>query len=124
VVIAKALAAIRCELGISARGMESQRAKKSALPPRGWVSGQEPTKIQIERALLAVEVFPRCAVLLTVFEGMSLEDAAILLDADQDLVRKARMAGLRELTSNLAKMHGWTSDHAQAYVMTAEMQHA
>jgi DNA-directed RNA polymerase specialized sigma24 family protein len=124
VVIAKALAAIRGELNLSARRMESERARKSALPPRGWVAGQEATKVQLERALLAIEVFPRCAVVLSIFEGMPLEDAAILLDADQDLVRKARRIGLHELTRNLAEMQGWTSDAGRSYVMTIEMQHA
>jgi DNA-directed RNA polymerase specialized sigma24 family protein len=124
VVIAKALASIRGELGLSARRMESTRDKRPALPPRGWVAGREPTKTQLERALLAIEVFPRCAVLLSIFEGMSLEDTAILLDVDQDLVRKARMRGLHELTHNLARMQGWTSDTTKSFVMTGEMQHA
>jgi DNA-directed RNA polymerase specialized sigma24 family protein len=124
VVIAKALASIRGELLLSARRMESKRDKRIALPPRGWVPSQEATKIQLERALLAIEVFPRCVVLLSVFEGMSLEDAAILLDVDQDLVHRARMTGLHELTHNLARMQGWTSDATKSFVMTGEMQHA
>jgi DNA-directed RNA polymerase specialized sigma24 family protein len=124
VVIAKALASICGELSLSVRRMESNRDKKPALPPRGWVPAQPATKIQLERALLAIEVFPRCAVLLSIFEGMSLEDAAILLDADLDLVRKARVRGLHELTHNLARMQGWTSDTTKSFVMTSEMQHA
>lgn len=124
VVIAKALAAVRGELGRSARGMESTASKKRALPPRSWAPSQDATKVQLERALLAIEVFPRCAVVLSVLERMSLEDAAILLDADQDSVRKARMVGLHELTRNLAEMQGWQSDTGRSFVMTTEMQHA
>jgi hypothetical protein len=124
VVFAKALAAIRDELAASERRTASKRAQKSALSRRNWVLDRETTKLQLERALLAIDVFPRCALLLSVFEGMSLEDAAILLDADRRLVRKGLMAGLRELTRNLARMPGWTSTTAKGYVVTSEMQHA
>jgi hypothetical protein len=124
VVIAKALAAIRSELSLSVRRFESKRDKKFLLPSRGWVPSQEATKIQLERALLAIDVFPRCVVLLSIFEGMLLEDAAVLLDADLDLVCKARISGLHELTHNLARMQGWTSDATKSFVMTSEMQHA
>ena len=68
-------------------------------------------------------MFPRCALLLSVFEGMSPEDVAILLDADRDLVRKAQIIGLRELTRNLALAQGWTSTAAGSDVDTSEMQH-
>ncbi len=124
VVIAKALAAIRDELAASARRTASKRAQKSALPPRKWVLDRHTTKVQLERALLAIDVFPRCALLVSVFEGMSLEDAAILLDADRRLVQKGQMTGLRELTRNLARMQGWTPTATRGYVATSEMQHA
>jgi hypothetical protein len=124
VVIAKALAGIRAELAASALRTASKRAQKLVLPPRDWVHDRQTNKIQIERALLAIDVFPRCALLLMTFEGVSLEDAATLLDADRDLVRKAQIIGLRELTRNLASMQGWTSTAAKGYVVTSEMQHA
>jgi DNA-directed RNA polymerase specialized sigma24 family protein len=124
VVIAKALAAIRGELAASARRTVSKRAEKAALPPRNWVVDPDTSRVQIERALLTIDVFPRCALLLSVFEGVSLEDAAVLLDGDQDLVRKAQTIGLRELTRNLARMQGWTSTATGSYVVTGEMQHA
>jgi DNA-directed RNA polymerase specialized sigma24 family protein len=107
VFIAKALAAVRDELAASAREMASEHAEKVALPPRNWTLNGDTSKAQLESALLAIDVFPRCALLLSVFEGMSLEDVAILLDAESDLVRKAQMIGLRELTRNLAGMQGW-----------------
>jgi hypothetical protein len=34
------------------------------------------------------------------------DDAAVLLDEDHDLVRKGQVIGLRELTRNLARMQG------------------
>jgi hypothetical protein len=124
VVISKALAAIREELMASARRMGSKRVKKSQFLTRDWALDGDTTKFQLERALLAIDMFPRCALLLTVFEGLSLDDAAILLDAGRDLVEKARIAGLQELTRNLARMQGWTSTPAMACVMTSGMQHA
>jgi hypothetical protein len=103
----KALAAIRDELASSARRTESKRSKKPILPPRSWALVQDSTKVEIEQALLATDVFPRCALLLSIFEGMSLPDAVILLGGDRNLVRKAQVTGLREFTCNLARMNGW-----------------
>src|SRR6185503_1301987 len=85
VFISKALAAIRDELAESARRTASKRAENAALPPRNWTLDRDTTKTQLESALLAIDVFPRCALLLSVFEGMPLEDVAILLNADRDL---------------------------------------
>lgn len=124
VVIAKALAAIRDELAASAQRARSRRAEKSALPPRNWSLARETTKLKLEGALLAIDVFPRCALLLSVFEGLSLEDTAILLDGDQELVRKARATALRELTRNLARLQGWPSAGTSSYVLKSDMQHA
>jgi hypothetical protein len=124
VAIAKALAAIRGELDESARWTASRRAEKSTLPASNSVLDRETTKIQIERALLAIDVFPRCALLLSVFEGMSLEDAEILLDADEALVRKGQRIGFWELTRNLPRMQGWTLAVPDGFAFTSEMQHA
>ena len=123
-VIARTLATIRDELAVSARRTASKRVEMSALPPRDWALDRDTAKIQLERALLAIDVFPRCAVLLSVFEGAPLDDVAILLNSDLDSVRHARMSGLVELTRNLAGMQGWTSTAANSNVMTSEMQHA
>ncbi|SRR5579864_7206385 len=104
--ISIALAAIGDELAASARRTESKRPKKPVLPAR-WALHQDTTKVALEHALLAIDVFPRCALLLSICEGMSLHDAEILLGVDRNLVRKAQVIGLREFTRNLAKMQGW-----------------
>jgi DNA-directed RNA polymerase specialized sigma24 family protein len=124
VFIAKALAAIRDDLAVSARRTASKPAEKAGLPPRNWTLDGDTSKVQLESALLAIDVFPRCALLLSVFEGMSLDDVAILLDGERDLVRKAQMIGLRELTRNLARIQGWTSTATKSDVITSEMRHA
>jgi DNA-directed RNA polymerase specialized sigma24 family protein len=124
VVIAKALAVIRDELATSAHRTASKRAEESTLPPRNWDPDQDATKVVLERALLAIDVFPRCALLLSVFERMPVEDVANLLDSDRDLVRKAQLTGLRALTRNLARMQGWRSTANRSYVITSELQDA
>ena len=124
VFIAKALATIREELAASARRIASKRAERTALPPSNWTLDRGTTKVRLESALLAIDVFPRCALLLSVFEGVSLEDVALLLDSERYLVRKAQMVGLRELTRNLARIQGWTSTTTKSYVVTSEMEHA
>jgi hypothetical protein len=58
VFIAKALAAIRGELAASARKMASGYAEKAAFPPRNWTLARGTTKVQLESALLAIDVFP------------------------------------------------------------------
>ena len=109
VVIGKALTAIRTDLARSARATQLQRAGNATLPPRTWTLDQGTTKVHLERALLAIDAFPRAAVLLLVFERVPLKDAATLLDADPALVRKGQMVGLQQLTVNLAQMQGWAS---------------
>jgi DNA-directed RNA polymerase specialized sigma24 family protein len=109
IVISRALAAIREDLGRSARRTDLRRAEKSELPPRSWVLDRETTKADLERALLPIDVFPRAAVLLLALERMPLQDAAILLNSEPGLVRTAMAAGLRDLTINLARIQGWKS---------------
>jgi hypothetical protein len=108
-VIARALAAVREDLARSARWTAAQHAEKREFPPQSWTLEQETTKSDLERALLPIDVFPRAAVLLLLFERVPLKDTAILLDSGPELVRKALAAGARDLTINLARMQGWKS---------------
>jgi hypothetical protein len=124
-VLAKVLVGIRDELAESARRTASVRRSKLSFPSRDRLfnPGADGAGHQIESALLAIDVFPRCAVLLTVFEEMSADDAAVLLNVDRDLVRKARIIGLQELTRNLARMQGWTYTVTRSCLRTKELQH-
>jgi DNA-directed RNA polymerase specialized sigma24 family protein len=123
-VIARALTTVREDLAASARRMALRPFEKSALPPRSWVLDPDTTKSDLERALLSIDAFPRASVLLLVFERVPLRDAAILLDAEPDLVRKAQAAGVRELTINLARMQGWKSAANNSKNFTNEWDHA
>jgi DNA-directed RNA polymerase specialized sigma24 family protein len=103
VVISKALSAIRQELAASAKRIALARSPRCAPSlPRSWSLSPAAGKLELERALLAIDAFPRCALLLMLFEGLSLDDATVLLDVDRDLVRKAQIFALEELTRNLA----------------------
>ena len=108
-VIARALTAVREDLVRSARWTAARHAEKGELPPPSWALGQVTTKVDLERALLPIDVFPRAAVLLLLFERVPLRDTAVLLDSEPDLVRQALAAGVRELTVNLARIQGWKS---------------
>lgn len=101
-VIGKALAAIHNELATSAGRTERAPFNGSTLPPRNWSISPDTTKADLERALLDIDLFPRAALLLLVFEGVRIADAATLLDASPDLLKKAQAIALRELTANLA----------------------
>jgi DNA-directed RNA polymerase specialized sigma24 family protein len=122
--IAKALGAIRGELAESARRTAFRRGGRVTLPPRNWTLDGETTKTQLEKAILAIDVFPRCVVVLSVFEGVLLQDVATLVDSDLDLVVKARAIGVRELTRDLAQRQGWTSIQIETYLPAGELQHA
>lgn len=124
IVIAKALSAIREELQASAQRTKSKRLKKPALPTGDWALDPGTSKMELERALLAIDVFPRVALVLSVFEEVPVQDAAVLLDADPDVVKKAQVLGLQELTGNLAKLQGWTPAAAKPYIVHSEVQHA
>jgi len=103
IVITKALAAVRVELQESVRRTRLGRLKSP--PALGeWSLGPHATKAEIEEALLAIDIFPRTVVVLCLFEGIRIADAAIVLDADTTLVRKAQAIGVRQLVTNLA--HG------------------
>jgi DNA-directed RNA polymerase specialized sigma24 family protein len=102
-VIGRALTAIHDELADSARRTQLARVNGSAAPRPNWSLGPDVTKADLQQALLAIDPFPRAALLLLVFEGIRMADAATLLDADPALIRKAQAIGLRELTANLAE---------------------
>jgi DNA-directed RNA polymerase specialized sigma24 family protein len=123
-VIAKALATVREELAASARRTALKRVEKSALPPPSWVFDQGTTRSDLERALLSIDLFPRAALLLLVFEAVPLIDAAVLLNADTELVRSAQAAGARDLTINIARMQGWKSAATDSNQLVKEWEHA
>jgi hypothetical protein len=100
-VIGRALTAVHNELAESARRTQLAHVHGSTAA-HNWSLSPDTTKADLQQALLPIDLFPRAALLLLVFEGMRMGDAAILLDADPALIRKAQAIGLGELTANLA----------------------
>lgn len=104
-VIAEALGSIRTELRASgkrvARAAEEELAGDAKLQRRPYIGREE-----FEEAVIAIDAFPRCAMLLTIFEGMSIAAASVLLNQDEALTRKAQRIGVVELTRQLAGDHG------------------
>jgi hypothetical protein len=123
VVISRALATVRDALFASARRTESRRIGKSARLPRNWRPDANTSLVQLERALRAIDLFPRCALVLSTFEGLSVEDASILLDCVPDLVRKGQAIAAQELTANLARMRNVPSGLAVSRVLRSAAQH-
>jgi hypothetical protein len=76
----------------------SRSAERMALDLSGLRSIDE---TQLASGLSAIDVFPRCALLLVTFEGLSIDDAAVLLGVDKRLVVYAESVGLQQLVRNL-----------------------
>lgn len=111
-VIEKALAAMHDELAVSMHQTAWQPHLEARMPPT-WSLDPNTSKLQMENALLAIEIFPRCALLLTIFEGLSLEDASALLGSNRDSVLNGRVTGLWDLTRHLARQQGWKPSATQ-----------
>ena len=60
------------------------------------------TKRELEEVLLAMDVFQRCAMILTIFEGLSVKDSAVLLGVREEAVKAAQARGVTEMTVRMA----------------------
>jgi hypothetical protein len=104
-VIAEALGTMKAELRASskrvARAQEEESSGDVKWQRRPYIGREE-----FEEGVIAIDAFPRCAMLLTIFEGMSIKAASVLLNQDESLTRKAQRIGIVELTRNLAGDRG------------------
>jgi hypothetical protein len=62
-----------------------------------------PSFFEVRNALPAIDLFPRLALLLTVFEGFSLREAAKCLDSNEESICDARSHGLLSLAWNMTR---------------------
>lgn len=106
-VIREALAAVNQELAASAHRTEMDRSEPTQPLPSKWTLDPSTTKAELERALLDIDVFPRCALLLTVYERLPMHVASMLMDANANVIRKGIAFASTELTRNLARQQGW-----------------
>jgi len=102
-VIVEALGAIEPNLKDSIHRLAaSDQAKEGKAPAVSTAVRDDISKQDFEEAVIAIDTFPRCAMLLTIFEGLTVKAAAILLDADDALTVAAQRVGILQLTRNLA----------------------
>jgi hypothetical protein len=100
-VIVEALGAIKVDLRTSKQRVARMAEEDIATNPK-WHRRPYIGREEFEEAVIAIDAFPRCAMLLTIFEGMSIQAASVLLHADDALTRKAQQIGVVQLTRNLA----------------------
>jgi hypothetical protein len=102
-IIVAALGAIETDLRRS-----QARVVRMAEAPGSVKFNQRPditkdiAKEEFEQAVISIDAFPRCAMLLTIFEGLTIPAAAILLNAEEALTAKAQRIGVVQLTRNLS----------------------
>ena len=100
-IVVEALGTIKTELRMSkqrvARAPEDELSGEARWKPRPYIGREE-----FEEAVIAIDAFRRCAMLLTIFEGMSIQAASVLLNESEALTRKAQRIGIVQLTRHLA----------------------
>ena len=102
-VIARALADVERDMAASLeRTRRLRHPRLQGFPSPQWSLDSHRDKAELERAMLAIDLFPRCALVLRVFERVSLEDTATLLGAGKDEVKRGQAIGLAEMVRNLA----------------------
>jgi DNA-directed RNA polymerase specialized sigma24 family protein len=104
-IVGEALGTIEKELRASKQRV-ARTAGDEAVGNAKWKRRAHIAREEFEEAVIAIDAFPRCAMLLTIFEGMSIEDAAVLLHADKSLTATAQRIGIVELTRCLAGNNG------------------
>jgi DNA-directed RNA polymerase specialized sigma24 family protein len=106
-VIVSALGTMRRELRESAlRIQPGNGANLAGLGRLVSIDEASLSKQDLEEALLAMDVFPRCAVILTLLEGLPVKEAAGMLGADQSTVKAAQARGVSEMTWRMADAIG------------------
>jgi len=99
-IIVEALGTIRTELRASkqrvARSTDDEIGSDAKWQRRPYIGREE-----FEEAVISIDAFPRCAMLLTIFEGMSIQAASVLLNESEVLTRKAQQIGIIQLTRHL-----------------------
>jgi hypothetical protein len=102
-VAATAVDAIRRQLQTSAARVGGMPSSPRYSLEAGWKmpTKRSPTRLDVEQALLAIDSFPRVALLLTIFEGFSIAETRRLLNASEKLIRQALIIGLLELTRQI-----------------------
>lgn len=103
-VIKSALAETQTELSRSLHQFASQRTDLGPITVMDKLADPPIGQAKLEEALLAIELFPRCALLLTVFERFPMQDAETLLHCNRNLIQAGQVRGLTDLARNLGSV--------------------
>ena len=103
-VIVAALGTIRRQVRESV--LLTRPATRAELAGLASVDQSRLTKRELEEVLLAMDAFARCAVILTILEGLPAKEAAGLLGADENTVKAAQARGVAEMTWRMADAIG------------------
>lgn len=102
-VIVAALGTIRRELRESAlQSRPATRDELAGLTPLPPANLAGLTKRELEDVLLGMDSFRRATVILTILEGMAVQEVASFLGADENTVKGAVARGAAEMTWRLA----------------------
>ena len=104
-VIVAALGTIRRQLHASAlRIRPATKGELAGVSALAAADLAHLTKRDLEEALLAMEIFQRCVIILTILERLPVSEAAALLGSDEDSVKAAQARGVTEMTWRLASV--------------------
>ena len=107
--VSKALSGVHSQLAASiARTRQAARRQPAAGAFPAASRGVDPgvTEAQLRDALFALDLFPRCALVLAVYERMPFADVAVLLGVEEKFLAIVLAASARELSRNLAVGEG------------------
>jgi hypothetical protein len=109
VAVSKALSGVHSQLAASiARARQAARREAADCGCRLEAKGVDRgvTEAQLRDALFALDLFPRCALVLAVYERMPFADVAVLLGVEEKFLATVLGASARELSRNLATGQG------------------
>jgi hypothetical protein len=109
VAVSKALSGVHSQLAASiARTRQAARREPAdgAIPSASGGADRGVTEGQLRDALFALDLFPRCALVLTVYERMPFADVAVLLGVEERFLARVLAVSARELARKLALEQG------------------
>lgn len=108
--IARALGTVAGKLKVSARRMELiDSAQLRNLCRRNWRWLSSSNRVDLERDITAIDLFPKAALLLTIFERLSLVDAAVLLGVPKETVANAQARAMMQLSRAIGGRQAWAN---------------
>jgi|SRR5579872_3189734 len=122
--IGEALSTIKRDLTESARRVARRRWQDPDFTANAGDLPRDMTKADLERVLLAMDILPRCVLLVCIFEGLAQNEAAALMDVEPGLIAKAQAIGLCDLTRSIRHSQPRSAHDVPSYSLAQEFAHA